>query len=83
MLIHALGIPLAPTFLVECLEPAVTIVNLLWEYTFPKEKNDGTDFGCVFIQSNGEIAHIEIKGSCMREFSSLLQHLSKEVLFNE
>jgi hypothetical protein len=49
-------------------------MNLLWEYTFPKEKNYGTDFGCVVIQSNGEIAHVEIKGGCMREFFSLLQH---------
>ncbi len=69
VLVHALGIPLAPTFLVECRRTCRNHhASLLVGVKLPQWKNDGTDFGCVFIQSNSEIAHVEIKGSCMRDF---------------
>jgi hypothetical protein len=32
-------------------------------------KDDGTDFGCIVIQSNGVIA-LEIKGCCIRLVNS-------------
>ncbi len=33
--------------------------------------NDGADFGCIWIQSNGVIAHVEIKGCCKGEVFKL------------
>jgi hypothetical protein len=49
-LIHPLGIQLAPTI---CLseETVVSIVNFCGRYQAPRRKVDGTDFGCVLIQS--------------------------------
>jgi hypothetical protein len=35
---------------------------------------DGADFGCIWIQSNGVMAHVEIKGCCKSEAFELLQY---------
>jgi hypothetical protein len=63
---YNLGIPSALTI---CLsgEPAVSIVNSWWD-VLATRKDDGTNFECVWIQSNGVTAHFEIKGCCIREF---------------
>ncbi len=41
-------------------EPAMPLSNLC-RSIFPKRKDEGANFGCVWIQSNGVIAHDEIK----------------------
>jgi hypothetical protein len=66
-LIPLLGIPLAPTMWLSG-EPAVSIVSSCGSILAPR-KDDGTDFGYVWIQSNGPIA-LEIKCYCMRLVNS-------------
>ncbi len=66
-LIPLLGIPLAPTMWLSG-EPAVSIVSSCGSILAPR-KDDGTDFGCALIQSNGLIA-LEIKCYCMRLVNS-------------
>ena len=66
-LIQLLGIPLAPTMWLSG-EPAVSIVSSCGSILAPR-KDDGTDFGCVWIQSNGLIA-LEIKCYCRRFVNS-------------
>ncbi len=66
-LIPLLVIPLAPTMWLSG-EPAVSIVSSCGSTLAPR-KDDGTDFGCVWIQSNGLIA-LEIKCCCMRLVNS-------------
>ncbi len=66
-LIPLLGIPLAPTMWLSG-EPAVSIVSSCGSILAPR-KDDGTDFGCVGIQSNGLIA-LEIKCYCIRFVNS-------------
>jgi hypothetical protein len=66
-LIPLLGIPLVLTMWLSG-EPAVSIVSSCERILAPR-KDDGTDFGCIWIQSNGLIA-IEIKCYCMRLVSS-------------
>jgi hypothetical protein len=65
-LIHSLGIPVASTIVISG-EPAVSILNSYGSILAPR-KDDGTDFGCVWIQSNGIMAYFEMKGCCIREF---------------
>jgi hypothetical protein len=62
-LIHLLGIPLAPTMWLYR-EPVISIVGSCGSILAPR-KDDGTDFGCVWTQSNGLIA-LEIKCCCIR-----------------
>jgi hypothetical protein len=50
-LIHLLGIPLAPTMWLSG-EPVISIVGSCGSILAPR-KDDGTDFGCIWIQSNG------------------------------
>ncbi len=66
-LIPLLGIPLAPTIWLSG-EPAVSINSSCGSILAPR-KNDGTDFGCVWIQSDDLIA-LEIKCCCMRLVNS-------------
>jgi hypothetical protein len=66
-LIPLLGIPLALTMWLSG-EPTVSIVSSCGSILAPR-KDDGTDFGCVWIQSNGQIA-LEIKCYCMRLVNS-------------
>ncbi len=66
-LIPLLGISLALTMWLSG-EPAVSIVSSCGSILAPR-KDDGTDFGCVWIQSNGLIA-LEIKCFCMRLVNS-------------
>ncbi len=66
-LIHLLGIPLALTMWLSG-EPAVSIVSSCGSILAPR-KDDGTDFGCIWIQSNGLFA-LEIKCCCMRFVNS-------------
>jgi hypothetical protein len=66
-LMPLLGIPLAPTMWLSG-EPAVSIVSSCGSILAPR-KDDGTDFGCIWIQSNGLIA-LEIKCYCMRLVNS-------------
>ena len=35
---------------------------------------DRADFGCIWIQSNGVVAHVEIEGCCISESFKLLQY---------
>ncbi len=61
------GIPLAPDNLVvweNLLLPLLALVGVL-----APRKDDGTDFGCAWIQSNGLIA-LEIKCYCRRSVNS-------------
>ncbi len=66
-LISRLGIPLAPTMWLSE-ESAVSIVSSCGSILAPR-KDDGTDFECIWIQSNGLIA-LEIKCYCMRLVNS-------------
>ncbi len=66
-LIPPLRIQLAPTMWLSG-EPAVSIVSSCGSILAPRN-DDGTDFGCVWIQSNGLIA-LEIKCYCMRLVNS-------------
>ncbi len=66
-LIPLLRIPLAPTIWLSG-EHAVSIVSSCGIILAPR-KDDGTDFGCVWIQSNGLTA-LEIKCYCMRLVNS-------------
>ncbi len=66
-LIPLLGILLALTMWLSG-EPAVSIISSCGSI-LPPRKDDGTDFGCVWIQSNGLIA-LEIKCYCMRLVNS-------------
>jgi hypothetical protein len=66
-LIPLLGIPLATTMWLSG-EPAVSIVSSCGSI-LALRKDDGTDFGCIWIQSNGLIA-LEIKCHCMRLVNS-------------
>ncbi len=66
-LIPLLGIPLAPTMWLSG-EPAASIVSSCGSILAPR-KDDGTDFGCIWIQLNGLIA-LEIKSYCMRLVNS-------------
>ncbi len=61
------GIPLAPTMWLSG-EPAVSIVSSCGSVLAPR-KDDGTDFECAWIQSNGLIA-LEIKCYCRRSVNS-------------
>ena len=60
-------IPLALTMWLSE-EPAVSIVSSCGSILAPK-KDDGTDFGCTWIQSNGLIA-LELKCYCRRLVNS-------------
>jgi hypothetical protein len=52
----------------DCLENLPSPLLVLVGDQGPR-KDDGTDFGCIWIQSNGLIA-LEIKCSCMRLVNS-------------
>ena len=52
-------------------EPAIPNGNLLWVFS-PRE-DDRVGLECIWIQSNGVIAHVEIKGCCKSEIFDLLQ----------
>ncbi len=66
-LIPLLGIPLAPTMWLSG-EPAVSIVSSCGSILAPR-RDDGTDFGYIWIQSNGLIA-LETKCCCLRLVNS-------------
>jgi hypothetical protein len=66
-LIPLLGIPLAPTMWLSG-ETAGSIVSSCGSILATR-KDDGTDFGCAWIQSNGLLA-LEIKSCCMRFVNS-------------
>ena len=69
-LVHTLRIPLAPSWKKPG-EPALPIGNR--EY-LPQRKLMVQIFGCIWIQSNGVLAHVEIKGCCKSEAFKLLQY---------
>ncbi len=41
---------------------------------FTPREYDRADFGCIWIQSNSIVAHVEIKGCCKSEAFKLLQY---------
>ncbi len=45
-----------------CLENLLYRLLILVGVLAPRRNDDGTDFGCILIQSNGVIAQLEIKG---------------------
>ena len=60
-LVQTLGIPLAPTFHLKIyLENLQYPLVITYRCIFPK-KDDGADFGCIWIQFNGAIAHAETR----------------------
>ncbi len=66
-LVYTLGFPLALMFpLGICLEILHTPRQSFVRMISPK-KDDGVNFGCIWIQSNGEIVHVEIKSCCKSE----------------
>ena len=53
----------------QCCSPPPSLV---WVFT-PREY-DCADFGCIWIQSNGVVTHVKIKGCCKSETFKLLQY---------
>ncbi len=53
-------------------EPAIPLA-ISYTSIYPKG-NDRADFGCIWIQSNGIVTHVKIKGCCKSEVFKLLQY---------
>ncbi len=79
-LVHTLGIPLAPSFLLEICVENLQYPSVISCRVFSPRKDDGTDFGWVWIQPNGVVAHVQVKGYCIGESFVLILGIGKKVL---
>ncbi len=66
-LVHTLWIPSALMVSLGNVWRTCNAHRLLLVGMFSPRKDNGTDFRCIWIQSNGVVTHVEIKVCCKRE----------------